>query len=167
MAEQTEEDRVAYTEQNKVLSHFSKYPNDHRKGGNRYTGSANDDPEEELELPSVELSDDLQPNCRQIRNQIMRKVALRISEAMRAISDMCKNRIRTTLKQCWKYDRSAKQKILAAIANRANYPRMPSMLPLAISTSRYSATRTDRQIQALKGCQLDKHCPQISEIPPW
>lgn len=73
MAEQTEEDRVAYTEQNKVLSHFSKYLNDHAIGkvGTGTPDQPTDDPEEELELPRWNYPMICQPNCRQIRNQIM------------------------------------------------------------------------------------------------
>lgn len=73
MAEQTEEDRVAYTEQNKVLSHFSKYLNDHAIGrwepvhriSQRMTRKRN------WNFPRWNYPMICQPNCRQIRNQIM------------------------------------------------------------------------------------------------
>ena len=89
MAEQTEEDRVAYTEQNKVLSHFSKYLNDHAIGkvGTGTPDQPTDDPEEELELPPVELSDDL-PAELSADPESDYEWHSGISEAMRAISDM-------------------------------------------------------------------------------
>ena len=89
MAEQTEEDRAAYTEQNKVLSHFSKYLNDHAIGkvGTGTLNQPTDDPEEELELPPVELSDDL-PADLSADPESDYEWHSGISEAMRAISDM-------------------------------------------------------------------------------
>ena len=89
MAEQTEEDRAAYTEQNKVLSHFSKYLNDHAIGkvGTGTPDQPTDDPEEELELPPVELSDDL-PADLSADPESDYEWHSGISEAMRAISDM-------------------------------------------------------------------------------
>ena len=89
MAEQTEEDRVAYTEQAKIVSHFGKYLNDHAIGkvGTGTPDQPTDDQEEELELPPVELSDDL-PADLSADPESDYEWHSGISEAMRAISDM-------------------------------------------------------------------------------
>ena len=89
MAEQTEEDRAVYTEQAKIVSHFSKYLKDHAIGkvGTGTPNQPTDDPEEELELPPVELSNEL-PAELSADSESDYEWHSGISEVMRAISDM-------------------------------------------------------------------------------
>lgn len=81
MAEQTEKDKAVYTDQNKIMSRFGKYLDDHAIGkvGTCVPGKMPEDPEEEIELPPVNVEEDPEPEY---------EWNFGISEAMRGVSDM-------------------------------------------------------------------------------